>query len=176
MIRRALIAKLSLLLLAGCSGGEQEELQQWMKNETKELRGKILPLPQVKPYEPVPYDAASLPDPFKPSRMSADLKPGGGGALQPDLNRPKEPLEAYPLESIKYVGSMTKGRQIHGIVSVNGNLHQVRAGSYMGENFGVITKITETEINLRELVQDPAGDWIERTSKMLLLVQDKEGK
>jgi type IV pilus assembly protein PilP len=176
MRRRAVTAVLSITLLAGCSGGEQEELQQWMKSETKEFRGKILPLPQVKPYEPVAYDASGLQDPFKPSRMSAELKPGSGGGLQPDLNRPKEPLESYPLESIKYVGSMTKGRQTHGIVLINGSLHQVRTGNYMGENFGVITKISETEINLRELVQDPAGDWIERTSKMLLLMQDKEGK
>lgn len=165
---------LAALLLAACSGGEQEELRQWMKQETKDLRGKIPPLPEVKPYEPVPYDAAGLVDPFRSSKMMAERKAGGGGGVQPDLNRPKEPLESYPLESIKYVGSLTKSRQSHGIVQVDGALHQVRAGNYMGQNFGVITKISEMEINLRELVQDSAGDWVERNSTLHL--QAKEGK
>lgn len=165
---------LAALLLAACSGGEQEELRQWMKQETKDFRGKIPPLPEVKPYAPVPYDAAGLVDPFRASKMMAERKAAGGGGVQPDLNRPKEPLESYPLESIKYVGSLTKNRQSHGIVQVDGALHQVRAGNYMGQNFGVITKISEMEINLRELVQDSAGDWVERNSTLHL--QAKEGK
>ncbi len=165
---------LAAVLLAACSGGEQEELRQWMKQETKDFRGKIPPLPQVKPYEPVPYDAASLVDPFRPAKLLADRKQAGGGGEQPDLNRPKEPLESYPLESIKYVGLLTKSRQNFAIVQVEGALHQVRAGSYMGQNFGIVTKISDTEISLRELVQDPAGDWIERTSTLHL--QAKEGK
>lgn len=165
---------LAVLLLAACSGGEQDELRQWMKQETKDFRGKIPPLPEVKPYEPVPYDAANLVDPFRPSKMTADRKTTGGGGVQPDLNRPKEPLESYPLESIKYVGSLTKNRKSHGIVQVDGSLHQVTTGNYMGQNFGVITKISEMEINLRELVQDSAGDWVERNSTLHL--QAKEGK
>jgi type IV pilus assembly protein PilP len=165
---------LAAVLLTACSGGDQEELRQWMRDETKDYRGKLPPLPQVKPYEPVAYDASGIIDPFRSSKMSAENKQGSGGGLQPDVNRPKEPLESYPLESIKYVGSLTKNRQTHGIVQVDGALHQVRAGSYMGQNFGIITKITETEMVLRELVQDPAGDWVERTS--MLLLQAKEGK
>lgn len=161
-----------IFLVAGCSSGEQEELQKWMKEETKDFRGKIPPLPQVKPYEPVAYDAAGMVDPFRATRLLVDKKQQGGG-IQPDLNRPKEPLESYPLESIKFVGSLTKNRQVHAILSVDGVLHQVRVGNYMGQNFGVVTKISETELNLRELVQDPTGDWVERASTLLL--QAKEG-
>lgn len=174
MIRGAVSVLAVAVFLSACSGGEQDELRQWMKEETKDMRGRIPPLPQVKSYEPVPYDATGLIDPFRPSKMLSEHKQGGGGGLQPDLNRPKEPLESYPLESIKYVGSLTKNRQTHGIVLVDGALHQVRAGSYMGQNFGIITKISETEMSLRELVQDPTGDWVERTSTLLL--QAKEGK
>lgn len=164
----------AVLVLAACGGGEQEELRQWMQQQTKDFRGKVPPLPEVKPYEPVPYDAAGLLDPFRPSKMVTDRRAAGGGALQPDLDRPKEPLESYPLESIKYVGSLTKNRQSHGIVQVEGALHQVRTGNYMGQNFGVVTKISEMEIDLRELVQDSAGDWVERNSTLHL--QAKEGK
>jgi type IV pilus assembly protein PilP len=174
MIRGVASFVLMAFLLAGCTGEDQGELRQWMKDETKDLRGRIPPLPQVKPYEPVPYDAAGLIDPFRPAKMVSEQKQGGGGGIQPDMNRPKEPLEAFPLESIKYVGSLTKKRQSHAILEVSGSLHQVRAGSYLGQNFGIVTKITETELSLRELVQDPAGDWVERTSTLLL--QAKEGK
>lgn len=174
MIRGALSVLTLAVFLLACSGGEQEELRQWIKDETKDMRGRIPPLPQVKSYEPVPYDATGLIDPFRPAKMLSEQKQGGGGGLQPDLNRPKEPLESYPLESIKYVGSLTKNRQTHGIVLVDSALHQVRAGSYMGQNFGIITKISESEMSLRELVQDPTGDWVERTSTLLL--QAKEGK
>jgi len=168
------LAPCMLIMIVACSGGEQEELRDWMKDETKDFRGKIPPLPQVKPYEPVAYDAAGIVDPFRPSKLVVDSKQQAGGGVQPDLTRPKEPLEAYPLESIKYVGSLTKNRQTHAIVSVDGALHQVKPGNYMGQNFGVVTKISETELNLRELVQDPSGDWIERNSALQL--QSKEGK
>jgi type IV pilus assembly protein PilP len=144
-----------------------------MRQETKDLRGRIPPLPQVKPYEPIPYDAAGLIEPFRASKLDVDRRQQGGG-LQPDLNRPKEPLESFPLESIKYVGVMTRGRISYAIVTVDGALFRVRTGSYMGQNFGVITNVSETEISLRELVQDASSDWIERPSTLQL--QTKEGK
>jgi len=171
---RVLSVALAAIVVAACSGGGQEELQQWMKEETKDFRGRIPPLPKVKPYEPVAYDAAGIVDPFNQRKMTVEAKQQGGTGLRPDLDRAKEPLEAYPLESIKFVGSLTKNRQTHAIVSVDGALQQVRAGNYMGQNFGVITKISETEMSLRELVQDPSGDWVERTSTLQL--QAKEGK
>lgn len=167
------VSSVAAVALIGCGGGEQDELRQWMREETKDLRGRVAPLPQVKPYEPVAYDASGLVDPFRSSKLRVDEKQRGGG-LQPDLNRNKEPLEAYPLESIKYVGSVTKNKQTQAIVLVDGALHQVRVGNYMGQNFGVVTRISEAEMSLRELVQDPAGDWIERISALML--QAKEGK
>lgn len=160
------------LLVSGCGSGDQDELRQWMKEETKDFRGRVPPLPQVKPYEPVPYDAGNLIDPFRPTKIQPDQKKGGG--LQPDFNRLREPLEAYPLESLRYTGSMTRNKQTYGLILADNSLHQVRVGNYMGQNFGVIVSINEMEISLRELVQDPAGDWAERTSTMQL--QAKEGK
>ena len=94
--------------------------------------------------------------------------------LQPDMNRPREPLEAYPLESLKYVGVMTRKNTSYAIILVDGALYQVRAGNYMGQNFGVVSKVTESQLSLKELVQDAAGDWIERESTLLL--QGQEGK
>ena len=160
--------------LVACSSSEHDDLRQWMSEASKGTKGRIPPLPQVKSYEPVPYDAGNLLDPFKPGKIGVEQKKGGGSGLQPDLNRPREPLEAYPLESLKYVGVMTRKNVSYAIIQVDGSLYQVRLGSYLGQNFGVTTKVSESEVTLKELVQDSAGDWTERESTLLL--QGQEGK
>ena len=163
------------VILASCAdGGDHEDLRQWMNDAAKDIKGRIPPLPQVKPYEPVPYDAGNLVDPFRPSKIGGEQKKSGGGGLQPNTDRPREPLESSPLESLRYVGVMTRSKVSYAIIQVDGSLHQVRIGNYMGQNFGVITKVTESEVVLKELVQDSAGDWVERESTLLL--QGQEGK
>lgn len=171
---RALAAVLLSVALAACSGGDNEDLRQWMNDASKNIKGKIPPLPQVKPYEPVPYEVGKQVDPFTPAKIVPEQKKAGGSGVQPDLDRPREPLEAYPLESLKFVGVMSRKKLSFAIIQVDGALYQVKVGDYVGQNFGVITKITETETTLKELVQDAAGDWVERSSALLLQVQ--EGK
>jgi len=171
---RKIAVVLIAVMVAACSGGDNQDLRQWMNEAGKDIKGKIPPLPQVKPYESVPYDAGNLIDPFKPAKIGPDQKKGGGGGVQPDMDRPREPLEAYPLESLKYVGVMTKKGASYAIIQVDGALYQVRVGNYMGQNFGVVTKITDSEVTLKELTQDSAGDWVEKVSALLL--QGPEGK
>ncbi len=171
---RRLPVLFSALLLAACSTDHHEDLQEWMNSVALDAKGKIQPLPVVEPYEPVPYDASNLIDPFRPSKMAPEEKRGGGGAFRPDPDRPKEPLEAYPLESLRYVGVMTRNKASHALILVDGSLYQVRIGNYMGQNFGVIVGVSESEVTLRELIQDSAGDWVERTSSLLL--QEKGAK
>jgi type IV pilus assembly protein PilP len=157
--------------LAACGGEEQQELRAELTAMTKDMRGRVDPLPVVKPYEPVPYTAFDQPDPFGPTKIAliADgKKTTGGSTLQPDLDRPKEPLEAYPLESLKMVGTLMQKKQTFAVVKADAGLYRVRPGNYLGQNFGVITKITDSEITLRELIQDSGGDWAERTSTLLL--------
>jgi type IV pilus assembly protein PilP len=169
---------LAALALGACDGGEQQELRAELKDLTKDLRGKVQPLPVVKPYEPVPYTAYDLPDPFGPAKILVAAKGAGGagtGGLKPDLNRPKEPLEAYPLESLRMVGTLEQGKQTFGLVKADTGLYRVRTGNYMGQNFGLITKISESEITLRELIQDAGGDWAERESTLLLQEADAKG-
>ena len=164
---RLLLVVLSSLLLVACSSGDEDELRAWMKTAAEGVKPKIPPLPVVEPYEPVPYEVASLMDPFKATKLAPEEKKGGGG-FRPDLDRPKEPLELFPLESLKYVGVMTRRKVSYAIVLADGALHQVKIGNYLGQNFGVVVSINESEITLRELVQDSAGDWVERTSSLLL--------
>ena len=130
----------------------------------------------MKPYEPVPYTAFDLPDPFGPAKIELAAKgtgPGTGGGLKPDLNRPKEPLEAYPLESLRMVGTLERAAsRPSGSCGRTPGCTASGSGNYMGQNFGVITKISEAEITLRELFQDAGGDWAERESTLLLQEAD----
>jgi type IV pilus assembly protein PilP len=163
--------------LAACGGGEHEDLKQWMNESTKDLVGKVPPLPEIKPFPVVAYDAINLVSPFAPSRIEPDKRPVSTGiGPRPDLNRRKEPLEAFPLESLKMVGSMIQGNIKQAIVQADKSTYQVKVGNYMGQNFGVITSVTETEVTLKELVEDSNGDWSERTSKMLLQERPQETK
>ncbi|MBL8470722.1 MAG: pilus assembly protein PilP [Rhodocyclaceae bacterium] len=169
---RLLVAVLCLGL-AGCFGDKNENLRQWMADQAKGLRGKVQPLPEIKPFDTVAYEAGNLVDPFRNSRIEPERRPTGGG-LRPNFDRRKEPLEAFPLESLKMVGTLQQGSLMQGIVKADATIYRVRTGNYMGQNFGVITQINDNEIVLKELVQDPNGDWVERNSSLQL--QEQESK
>ena len=166
-----------VLLAAGCGNDPNVDQKQELNALTKDLRGRVDPLPQVTPYEPVPYKAEGLIDPFRPSRIDVGQVGPQGGAknarLEAEQARPKEPLEAFPLESIKMVGTLTQGPETFGVVRAGPNLFRVKKGNYVGQNFGVVTNIDEAQIGLKELVQDGGGDWVERTSA-LQLVQEAQ--
>ena len=173
-MRRAAIL-LGCLMLAACGGEDHQDLRQWMKESTKDFKGKIPPLPEIKSFPTVAYEAGDLVEPYNASKIEPERKAGGGG-IKPDLDRRKEPLEAYPLESLKMVGTLTKGKMVHALVQAEKNLHQVKIGNYMGQNFGIITDINETEVQLKELVPDSLGDYTERTSTLQLQEKQQEGR
>jgi type IV pilus assembly protein PilP len=165
-MRRAIVYAGMALLLAACGGESHQDLRAWMQEQGKGVRGKLDPLPQVKPYEPFTYNAFDLPDPFKPRKIEP-IK--SGGSLAPDLNRRKEPLEAFPLESLQMVGTLQRGKTTFALVrTTDKDIYQVHVGNYLGQNFGVVTGITDNEIRLKELVQDGSGDWTERSSTLQL--------
>ena len=162
---KRLASILIVLGLTGCGGSGMGDLQTFVNETGKDMQGKIEPLPEVKAYEPFSYNAFDLPDPFKPRKLSSS----GGGGIQPDLNRPKEPLESYSLETLKMVGTLSKKGVVNVVVRTPDNaIYHVKKGNYAGQNFGLITKITDGEVTLREIVQDSAGDWSERTSTLIL--------
>lgn len=159
---------LVIVVLAACGSEEHEDIKSWMRESTKDLKGRVQPLPEMKNFPVVAYDAGNLVSPFDPKKIEPEKKAAGGGGLKPDLNRRREPLESYPLESLKMVGSISKGTSTIAIVQVDKTVHHVRTGNYLGQNFGVITQITEGDLTLKELVQDSSGDWVERSSSLQL--------
>ena len=159
------------VLLGACEGERHGDLRRELDELTKDLRGRVDPLPQVKPYEPVAYTAEGLVDPFRPERIdvSASRSRASLSKLAPDLNRPKEPLESFPLESISMLGTITQNREVFALVKAGPNLYRIRKGNYLGQNFGVVTAIDEAKVNIKELVQDGAGEWVERASALQLV-------
>jgi type IV pilus assembly protein PilP len=177
---RAWIMALWCLALTACGGGDMDDLKKFVESSGQALRGKVEALPEVKPYEPFAYNAFDLSDPFKPRKL--DLGKGKEGGLQPDLTRRKEPLEEYPLESLKMVGFLQKDKLNYALISTpEKDLQQVKIGNYMGQNFGIITdvvirSISDAEIKLTELIQDSSGNWTESQTSLVLVGGDAEQK
>ena len=164
------LVALSAVALASCSGGNDQDLKAWMAEQGLTSKGKIEPIPAIRPYEAFTYNAFDQADPFKPRKVET-----GKGSRGPDLARRKEALENYPLETLKMVGTLQKGKAIVGLVKASDNrVFQVRQGNYMGQNFGVITAVSDGEVTMKELFQDGAGDWAERQTKIML--QEREQK
>lgn len=161
------LASIAIVLgLTGCVGDGTDDLQAFVAESGRDMQGKIEPLPEVKVYEPFTYEAFDLPDPFRPRKL---VTGGGGGGAQPDLTRPKEPLEAFSLETLKMVGMVSKKGKVHAVIKTPDNtVYHVRKGNYVGQNFGLITQISDSDVTLREIIQDSAGDWSERISTLIL--------
>ena len=169
-MRSAYLLLLTSLLLVACGGEEFQDLHDFVKNAGADMRGKVDPPPEIKPYEPFNYDnAVGLPDPFKPRKPEAKNS-GQPGLNQPDMARRKEALEDFPLDGLKMVGFLYQGNIGHAVIrSPDGKLHRIRVGNYLGQNFGRITELTENEVKIKEMVQDSTGDWSERMSSLQLV-------
>ncbi|MEC5384566.1 pilus assembly protein PilP [Uliginosibacterium sp. H3] len=161
------------LLLSACGADEHQDIKNWMQAEQANMRGRVPPLPQLKTFAVVDFDSATVGDPFLASKLDPEKR--GAGANRPDTNRRREPLEAYPLESLKLVGMMiSKDGKPVALVQADKTIYQIRTGNYIGQNFGLVTKISETELALKELIEDANGDWVERMGTMQL--QEQEAK
>jgi type IV pilus assembly protein PilP len=169
---KRLLIPVAMIVVGGCSS-EMDELKQFVRDSDKGIPRRIEALPAVKPFEPFAYEGFDLPDPFKPRKIAA--KEGTAGGIAPDLNRRKEPLEAFPLEQLKMVGTLAQNKETYALVKADKTLYRVKKGNYMGQNFGLITDVTDNEIKLKEIVQDSAGDWAERQSVLPLLEETGKG-
>jgi len=163
---------LACALLASCGGEKYSDLKDFVAKSDSIPHGRIAPLPDIKPYEPFTYNAYDLTDPFKPRKIEPPK--GAGGGIQPDLTRRKEPLESFPLENLQMVGTLEQGNVTYALIKTpDNNLFRVKPGNYMGQNFGLITGINESSMQLKEIVEDSAGDWAERTSTLNLIEETK---
>lgn len=168
MSGRATIVFVAILcvLLSGCASDSMDDLRDWVAKQRKGRKPRVEPLPEIKTHESFLYTADNLPDPFAPF----NLKPQGtGGGVGPPVPRRKDPLEEYPLDSLKMVGTLSRGNQAWAVIQApDASVYRVKVGEHMGENFGMVTKITEEKVDLVELIQNPLGDWIEREANLAI--------
>lgn len=171
MIRLVLTLAFACLALAGCGGeGHLNEVKQFVKDSENLPRGRIDPLPEVKPYEPFEYAAYDLSDPFV-ARKPASAQPPKRDPNDPRLDptRRKGPLEAFPLENLKMVGTLQQKKDNFALIKTpDNNLYRVKSGDFMGLNFGRIVSISESALKLNELIQDSSNEWKEEERTLLL--------
>lgn len=179
MMRRIGFFAVCAALLGGCAGSGQEEIQAWMNEQKAQTRPRITPLTEPKQFTPQDYTQQNTVDPFNAEKLTQALRRDSSRSsanealITPEMQRRKEPLEAFPLDAMAMVGSMVKAGKPVGLVRANNLLYQVRVGEYLGQNFGRVLKITETEITLREIVPDATGDWVERVTSLQLQERSK---
>jgi len=162
---------LGALLLSACGRsvtstyGDAPNLEKWVADVRARPAPPLPPLPVMQQFETFEYNAQDVRDPFSDAWSSAD----SGTGLRPDPNRRKEPLEAFPLDSLDMVGTIGQGSGLIALVMAPDRVtHRVRPGSYLGQSDGRVTSVHEDRIELVELVSDGAGGWLERPAAIAL--------
>ncbi|WP_245503468.1 pilus assembly protein PilP [Aquabacterium lacunae] len=164
------LAVMLALGLTACTG-ELDDLDQWMEDQKRLTPPKVEPLQSPQRFDPQRYEVIDLVEPFSPQKLIAANRQESAqpsALVAAELNRRREPLEAFPLDTVRMVGSVVRSGTQFGLLKVDNLLYQVKVGDYLGQNYGKIMKITETEISLREYVQDASGEWIERPAALQL--------
>jgi len=160
-------------LLGACGLSDEGEIQQWMTEQRQAMRPTAQKVEEPKDFAPYAYEPHGQVDPFDPQKILMVVarqreERGSASAIKPDLERRREVLEGFPLDQIRMVGMMRQGSTNVALLEANGATHLVRIGNYAGQNFGLVTRISETEVVLKEIYQDAAGEWVERPQKLEL--------
>lgn len=172
IVMRFMITAMIGSLLSACSDGGLSDLQSYVKSVKSRPAARIAPLPEFKTYETFSYSAEELRDPFVMFQNEAELVQSTmavSSGPKPDEKRNKETLEQYPLDTLRFVGQLEKDNEQWAIVTSPDSLvHRVKAGNYIGQNFGKVTAVTENQLEIKELVPDGMGGWIERDAALSL--------
>lgn len=174
------ILPVAVLVLSACSGADQGELGQWMAEQKGLAKPGIEPISEPKKFVPEAYGQTGAMDPFSNQRLVQFIKRDlsrvteNAALLAPELARRKEPLEAFPLDTFAMVGSIRKGGKNVALIRVEKLLYQVQEGEHIGQNYGLIKRITESDLSLREIVQDSSGEWVERVVTLQLEERSKK--
>jgi type IV pilus assembly protein PilP len=168
---RLIVPALLLAGLSGCGDGGVPEVKRWMDQVRSETKVSIPKLPEPKKFTPFAYTGKTTIDPYNPGKLTAAFikqQVSSGNSLKPDLDRRREPLETFPLDALKMVGTLERAGLSYAILQADKAIYQIKVGNYIGQNLGLVTGISETAVDIREVVQDASGDWVERKAKLEL--------
>jgi type IV pilus assembly protein PilP len=169
--KRRLLMLVLPLLLASCGDSDVREVRDWMAQVEKDTKPSVKPLAAPKDFIPYAYDQKEAVEPFNPAKLLGELAKAAENSNnpnRPDMNRQKELLESFPLDTMKMVGAIQKGGVIYGLVQIDRNVYQVKSGMRVGQNYGLVTRVADNAIDIREVVQDAGGDWVDRMSRLEL--------
>ena len=167
-LARLLGVVVAILTLSACSSHNYSDLDTYIQKVKEKAKGHIEPLPEVKTYESYTYQAQDLRDPFTPyqEEPSEELAQPG---IVPDTTRKREALEAFPLDSLSFVGHLEKGGVLWGLIQApDQSIYRVQVGNFLGKNFGEILAISESTILLKEIIPNGSGGWVEREASLAL--------
>jgi type IV pilus assembly protein PilP len=168
-------AVMATLLLAGCGDSDVREVRDWMEQVKRDTRPAVKPLPEPKDFLPYAYGAKESVDPFDPNKLLGELARAAATSdnpNQPDMQRPRELLETFPLDTMQMVGTMEKDGTRFALLQIERSLYRVKAGQRIGQNFGVVTHVADDAVAIREVVQDAAGEWTQRTTRLELQIKE----
>ena len=172
MRRLKLIPLLGFTTLITACGGDMSDLDAFIAETKQAHHGKVDPLPEFPPYQTFAYQALDIRDPFRPQTDPASLPTASEAEYsgpRPESTRRREPLEKYPVDSLKMVGLLQQKKQTWGLIKdPEGTIHRVQPGNYAGENHGKITKVSETKIDIVELVADGLSGWVNRDAQLAM--------
>lgn len=161
-----------VLALTGCANDDMSDLTQYIQSVKAKPKGTIQPLPEIKIIEPFIFNPEGLRDPFRPVEIVADDEVGDvavGGGMRPDTSRRKEELEAYSLDTLRMVGTLTMDDGLWALIKASdGTIHRVKKGNHLGRNYGEIIRILDDRIELMEIVSDKPGTWREQQASLAL--------
>lgn len=162
-------ALFAVMLLAGCSDARLDALDQRLAGLRAKPSGELPALPETPDYRPVTYDQAGSRSPFQPERPATEDAAANGNDLKPDMSRPREALERFPLDALTLVGTLVvDGHSFALVRDPDGKVHRVHAGMHLGTDFGRISKVADRDIHLVEIVSNGQGGWVERRRTLSL--------
>lgn len=170
-MRRCVFVATGLGLLAGCSDNGIAEVKQWMEDTKRQTPVVVNKIAEPKTFTPFAYGGKDTIDPYSPEKLAvamARMQASKGSGVKPDLDRRREALESYPLDTLVMVGTLQKAGASFALLQSDKSVFQIKTGNYIGQNFGLVTRITEAEVELKEIVQDASGEWVERPAKLEL--------
>lgn len=162
-----LVCIMLLTTLVACSSEEMDDLRDYVQDVKARKKGNIPPLPAVETYETYAYNEVDLRNPFVATKSERTARGPSNNGVSPNLKREREVLEQFPLDTLKMVGILEQtGERWALIKAQDGTLYRIKKGSYVGQDNGRITRISETSIELTEIVPDGLGGWVKRQSTL----------